>query len=129
MDFLHQNRTCVFVRTPASCRLPKPLPCYPGFRAALEDICDRFGSFYAPFAAYNSRTRTISLFLPTDTLCPETRFLEGDTAIFNLEKARNSVSDPRRHLLLVLLAWESAPSLSQAMTTTSQYLLPTLALR
>ncbi|KAI0879233.1 hypothetical protein GGS24DRAFT_496051 [Hypoxylon argillaceum] len=89
MDFLRQNRTCIFVVFPRGHALPEPLTCYPGFRAALEDICDRFGSFYAPFAAYNAHTRTINLYT-TDTARPENRFIDDDTAIFNLELARSA---------------------------------------
>lgn len=109
MNFLRQNRTCIFVHFPRGHKLPEPLPCYPGFRAALEDICDRFGNFYAPFAAYNAHTRTITLYT-TDTARPENRFIDDDTAIFNLELARSAVSDPRWHLLLILFACESPPS-------------------
>lgn len=52
MEFLRRSNTCIFVESPRHEKLPEPLRCYPGFRAALEDICDRFGNFYAPFAAY-----------------------------------------------------------------------------
>ncbi|KAI0115947.1 hypothetical protein GGR51DRAFT_502667 [Nemania sp. FL0031] len=89
MDILQQNRTCIFVNFPRDQQHPEPLRCYPGFRAALVDICDRFGIFYAPFAAYNARTRVITLYT-TDTARPAYRFIDDDTAIFNLELARSA---------------------------------------
>ncbi|KAI1751432.1 hypothetical protein F4782DRAFT_183706 [Xylaria castorea] len=89
MEFLRKSKTCIFVESPRHEGLPEPLRCYPGFRAALEDICDRFGNFYAPFAAYNAHTRTISLYT-TDTVRPKDRFVDEDTAFFDLETARSA---------------------------------------
>ncbi|KAI1168033.1 hypothetical protein F5B18DRAFT_344725 [Nemania serpens] len=89
MEYLRASKTCIFVEYPRLEKLPKPLKCYPGFRAALEDICDRFGDFYAPFAAYNGHTRTITLYA-SGTTRPEHRFVDTDTAIFNLALARSA---------------------------------------
>ncbi|KAI1116967.1 hypothetical protein F5Y14DRAFT_12774 [Nemania sp. NC0429] len=89
MEYLRASKTCIFVEYPRLEKLPEPLKCYPGFRAALEDICDRFGDFYAPFAAYNAHTRTISLYA-SGTTRPEHRFVDTDTAIFNLQLARSA---------------------------------------
>ncbi|KAI1131515.1 hypothetical protein F5Y10DRAFT_233394 [Nemania abortiva] len=120
MDFLQRNRTCIFVHFPRGLGLPQPLSCYPGFRAALEDICDRFGDFYAPFAAYNAHTRVITLYT-TDTAPPKHKFVDDDTAIFNLELARSAVSDPRRHLLLVVFVSENPQFFTRAMITPSKH--------
>ncbi|GAW25738.1 hypothetical protein SAMD00023353_1200690 [Rosellinia necatrix] len=94
MDCLRQKKTCIFVKAPQDHGLPEPLRCYPSFRAALEDICDRFRSFFAPFAAYNSRTQTVILY-ETGAARPEHKFLNKDTAVFNIELAHSAVSDPR----------------------------------
>ena len=91
MAFLCKSKTCFFVEFPKGLNVPEPLRCYPGFKAALEDICDRFGSFYAPFAAYNCVTRMITLYA-RETPRPENKFIDEDTAIFDLEKARSAVS-------------------------------------
>ncbi|KAI0408681.1 hypothetical protein F4802DRAFT_360430 [Xylaria palmicola] len=89
MAFLHKSKTCIFVGHSRADNLPGPLRCYPGFRAALVDICDRFGHFYAPFAAYNAHTREITLF-PSGTPRPTYKFLDADTAYFDLELARSA---------------------------------------
>ncbi|TGJ85293.1 hypothetical protein E0Z10_g3439 [Xylaria hypoxylon] len=89
MEFLRKSKTCIFVECPLHRNLPEPQRCYPGFRAALIDICDRFGDFYAPFAGYNAHTRVISLYA-MGTPRPEHKFIDEDTAIFDLGKARSA---------------------------------------
>ncbi|KAI1306319.1 hypothetical protein F5Y03DRAFT_138944 [Xylaria venustula] len=89
MEVLRRNKICFYVEFPRGRGVPEPLECYPGFRAALEDICDRFGDFYAPFAAYNAHTRMITLYA-SGTPWPENRFIDKDTAIFDLFLARSA---------------------------------------
>ncbi|KAI0540785.1 hypothetical protein GGR58DRAFT_520908 [Xylaria digitata] len=89
MEFHYKSKTCIFVEFPRNRQLPEPLRCYPGFKAALEDICDRFGHFYAPFAAYNAHTRTITLYA-MGTRRPENKFIDEDTALFDLWRARSA---------------------------------------
>ncbi|KAI0426411.1 hypothetical protein F5Y09DRAFT_65502 [Xylaria sp. FL1042] len=89
MDFLKKSKTCFYVEFPEGRNVPEPLRCYPGFRAALEDICDRFGDWYAPFAAYNAVTRMITLYA-SGTPRPENKFIDDDTAIFDLWLARSA---------------------------------------
>ncbi|GAW21775.1 hypothetical protein ANO14919_113000 [Xylariales sp. No.14919] len=89
MEFLCKSKTCVFVEFPRGRNLPEPLRCYPGFKAALEDICDRFNDFYASFAAYNAHTRMITLYA-TGTVRPEHRIIDEYTAIFDLQTARSA---------------------------------------
>ncbi|KAI1425970.1 hypothetical protein F5Y12DRAFT_794927 [Xylaria sp. FL1777] len=89
MECLRKSKTCFFVEFPRDRYVPEPLQCYPGFRAALEDICDRFGDFYAPFAAYNAHTRMITLYA-SGTPRPENKFIDDDTAIFDLGLARSA---------------------------------------
>ncbi|KAI0526473.1 hypothetical protein F5B22DRAFT_159517 [Xylaria bambusicola] len=93
MAFLCRNKTCFFVEFPRDRNAPEPLRCYPGFKAALEDICDRFGDFYAPFAAYNAVTRMITLYAP-ETPRPKNKFIDNDTALFDLERARSAWVKP-----------------------------------
>ncbi|KAI0976204.1 hypothetical protein F4678DRAFT_217442 [Xylaria arbuscula] len=89
MEVLRRNKICFYVEFPRGRNVPEPLECYPGFRAALEDICDRFGDFYAPFAAYNAHTRMITLYA-SGSQRPENRFINADTAIFDLLLARSA---------------------------------------
>ncbi|KAI3343845.1 hypothetical protein F4824DRAFT_441452 [Ustulina deusta] len=89
MEFLRKSKTCIFVEFPRHLNVPEPLQCYPGFRAALEDICDRFEDFYAPFAAYNAHTRMITLYA-SGTPRPQHKFIDDDTAIFDLGIARSA---------------------------------------
>ncbi|KAI1274815.1 hypothetical protein F5Y07DRAFT_207132 [Xylaria sp. FL0933] len=89
MDFLKKSKTCFYVEFPQGRNVPEPQRCYPGFRAALEDICDRFGDWYAPFAAYNAVTRMITLYA-SGTPRPENKFIDDDTAIFDLWLARSA---------------------------------------
>ncbi|KAI1823078.1 hypothetical protein F4861DRAFT_512289 [Xylaria intraflava] len=88
MEFLRQNKTCIYVEFPRLRGVPEPLQCYPGFKAALEDICDQFGHFYAPFAAYNAHTRMITLYA-SDMKRPTDKFVDKDTALFDLHRARS----------------------------------------
>ncbi|KAF2970592.1 hypothetical protein GQX73_g2968 [Xylaria multiplex] len=89
MELHYKSKTCIFVEFPRNRQLPEPLRCYPGFKAALEDICDRFGYFYAPFAAYNAHTRTITLYVMGASR-PENKFIDEDTALFDLWRARSA---------------------------------------
>ncbi|KAI0447986.1 hypothetical protein F4803DRAFT_888 [Xylaria telfairii] len=120
MEFLRRSNTCIFVESPRHEKLPEPLRCYPGFRAALEDICDRFGNFYAPFAAYNARTRMITLYT-TDTVRPKDRFIDEDTALFDLETARSAWVRPAvSHVLSTNVTEKSSSSeTSETPTETS----------
>ncbi|KAI8952335.1 hypothetical protein F4801DRAFT_577498 [Xylaria longipes] len=120
MEFLRKSKTCIFVESPRHERLPEPLRCYPGFRAALEDICDRFGNFYAPFAAYNAHTRMITLFT-TDTVRPQNRFIDQDTALFDLETARSAWVRPAvNHVLSTNVTEKStSPEASEDLTEAS----------
>ncbi|KAI1743675.1 hypothetical protein F4680DRAFT_444950 [Xylaria scruposa] len=120
MEFLRKSKTCIFVDVPRHEGLPEPLQCYPGFRAALEDICDRFGNFYAPFAAYNAHTRTITLYT-TDTVRPEDRFIDEDTALFDLETARSAWVRPAvNHVLSTNVTEKStSPETSGGLTEAS----------
>ncbi|KAI0476695.1 hypothetical protein F4859DRAFT_58641 [Xylaria cf. heliscus] len=120
MDFLHRNKTCIFVESPRDEGLPEPHRCYPGFRAALEDICDRFGDFYAPFAAYNAHTRMITLYT-TSTVRPRNRFIDEDTALFDLETARSAWVRPAVNHVLSTNEKENStsPETSESLTETS----------
>ncbi|KAI2637331.1 hypothetical protein GGS21DRAFT_489106 [Xylaria nigripes] len=89
MSFLYQSNTCIFVDFPQQPGVPQPLRCYPGLKAALEDICDRFGQYYAPFAAYGASTRVVTLYAP-DTPRPKDKFIDEDTALFDLHLARSA---------------------------------------
>ncbi|KAI8628664.1 hypothetical protein F5Y19DRAFT_109915 [Xylariaceae sp. FL1651] len=89
MQAAHKNKTSIFVKMPEDNDQPEPLRCYPGFKAALEDIHDRFGIYYASFAAYNAVERCILLF-KTGTKRPIHKFIDVDTAIFDLELARSA---------------------------------------
>ncbi|KAI1358599.1 hypothetical protein F5Y08DRAFT_350624 [Xylaria arbuscula] len=95
MAFLCKSKTCFYVEYPKGLDVPEPQKCYPGFKAALEDIVDRFGSFYAPFAGYNCVTRMITLYA-RDTPRPENKKIDEDTAIFDLEKARSAWVKPSK---------------------------------
>ncbi|KAI0460474.1 hypothetical protein F5B21DRAFT_498417 [Xylaria acuta] len=120
MEFLRRSKTCIFVESPRKEGLPEPLRCYPGFRAALEDICDRFGNFYAPFAAYNAHTRMITLYT-ADTVRPRDRFIDEDTALFDLETARSAWVRPAvNHVLSTNVAEKStSPETSEDLTEAS----------
>ncbi|TRX94804.1 hypothetical protein FHL15_004265 [Xylaria flabelliformis] len=120
MEFLRKNKTCIYVEFPRHEGLPGPLQCYPGFRAALEDICDRFGNFYAPFAAYNAHTRMITLYT-TNTVRPEDRFIDEDTALFDLETARSAWVRPAvNHVLSTNVTEKStSPATSGDLTEVS----------
>ncbi|KAI3337134.1 hypothetical protein HD806DRAFT_542851 [Xylariaceae sp. AK1471] len=91
MQALHKNKNSILVELPEDNDQPEPLRCYPGLKAALEDICDRFGMYYAQFAAYNGRERKITLY-KTGTERPVNRILdlETATAIFDLHQARSA---------------------------------------
>jgi hypothetical protein len=91
MQALHENKDSILVECPQDNDQPEPLRCYPGLRAALEDICDRFGMYYAQFATYNGRERKISLYKkgaerPADHIID----IETATAIFDLHQARSA---------------------------------------
>ncbi|KAI1180412.1 hypothetical protein F4777DRAFT_574173 [Nemania sp. FL0916] len=101
MDFLRMNKTCVFVDCPRSLdrkNVPQPQRCYPGFSMAIEDICQRFSGFYAPFAAYNHSSRTLRLWA-AGTQWPEGVLLEENTKCFNLYKTNSAWIKNKENLL------------------------------
>ncbi|KAK5629591.1 hypothetical protein RRF57_005306 [Xylaria bambusicola] len=114
MAFLCKSKTCFFVEFPRDRNVPEPLRCYPGFKAALEDICDRFGDFYAPFAAYNAVTRMITLYAP-ETPRPKNKFIDDDTALFDLERARSAWVKPS-----ATYSWSSRAATKSASRDTSE---------
>ncbi|KAI1104652.1 hypothetical protein F4804DRAFT_179325 [Jackrogersella minutella] len=65
---------------------PWPKQVYADLRAAVEDVCDRFKPFYAPFAAYTSSNRTVQLFPPDFKLPGDFGFIPGST-MFTLQEA------------------------------------------
>ncbi|KAI1432291.1 hypothetical protein GGR50DRAFT_616006 [Xylaria sp. CBS 124048] len=94
-----QRQNYIFVDVQQHLAPPGPLSRYAGLKRALEDICDNFGHLYAPFAAYNAHTQTITLF-PRGTPRPANPFLDEDTKLFELQRARSAVSDAERRCLL-----------------------------
>ncbi|KAI0166065.1 hypothetical protein GGR57DRAFT_509753 [Xylariaceae sp. FL1272] len=93
LEKLKRTETCVFVVVPKDSEFPKPRPAYSGFKAALEDVCDRFGIFYAGHAAFNCATREITLY-PCDQEQPKERRIDEDTYFFDLATARRTWNNP-----------------------------------
>ncbi|KAI1268278.1 hypothetical protein F5Y18DRAFT_222633 [Xylariaceae sp. FL1019] len=93
LERLKRTKTCIFVVVAKDSEFPKPRPVYSGFKAALEDVHDRFGIFYAEHAAFNCATREITLY-PRDQERPKEKRIDDDTYLFDIAVARSTWINP-----------------------------------